>query len=116
MDWGNNWWEDSYNSALQAGGSKKRKKSKNSLQKMKKAKTGSGSEDSGSDSDDSGSDSGSGEDSEDEKAAASKKEAAPAAIVSQQEHLFAIGQKSPAALPLSSLSSHSYCVYLSLPP
>ena len=43
MDWGNNWWEDSYNSALQAG-SKKRKKSKNSLQKMKKAKTSSDSD------------------------------------------------------------------------
>ena len=37
LDWGNSWWEDSYNSALNSGKKKKAKKSKNALQKMKKA-------------------------------------------------------------------------------
>ena len=81
MDWGNSWWEDSYNAALGSGSKKKKKK--NSLQKMKKA----GDSDN-SDSDTNGSTSGSGSDDSDDE---EDKTAPEPEITSQKAHLFAIG-------------------------
>merc|ERR1712159_114363 len=81
-DWGNEWWADSYNSALGSG----KKKGKGGKKKKKKKQGSDDSDDSESDSDSDSSDSGS---EAEEKEEDGKEEAS--GILSQKELLFSVG-------------------------